>query len=49
VNITAARHAIKTGCAIGVAAGSNTCCAFLVMVGDPANKNGNTVSRTMLA
>ena len=42
--ITTARHAIQTVCGVGVAVGSNTRCGTLVMVGDPASKNGQTVS-----
>jgi hypothetical protein len=38
VQITEARHATKTDCAVGVAALGNTCCDILVMVCDPANK-----------
>jgi len=40
VQITAARHANKTDCAVGVTAVGNTCCDILVMVGDPANNIG---------
>jgi hypothetical protein len=43
VQITAARHAIKTDCDVGVAAVGNTYCDILVVVVDPANP-GNTVS-----
>jgi hypothetical protein len=44
VQITATRHAIKTDFGVGVAAGGNTCCDILVMVGDPASKNYQIVS-----
>ncbi len=44
VQITAARHAIKTDCGVGVTAFCNTCCDILVMVGDPACKSGSPVS-----
>ena len=44
VQITAARHAIKTGCGVGVAAVGYTCCDVLVMVADPAIKISNTLS-----
>ena len=44
VQITAARHAIKTDCGVGVAAGGYTCCDILVIVADPAIKSSNTVS-----
>jgi len=44
VQITAARHAIKTGCGVGVAAGGNACYDILVMADDPANKCDDTVS-----
>jgi hypothetical protein len=44
VQITAARHDIKTFSGVGVAAVGNTYYDVLVMVGDPANKCGNTVS-----
>ena len=43
VQVTGARHAIKTDCGVGVAAVGNTCYYILVMVGDPTNKCGNTV------
>ena len=45
--ITAAQHAIKTDCGVGVAAVGNTCCDILVMVGDPASEIGNTLSSGM--
>jgi len=44
VQITAAGHAMKTDCGVGVTAGGNTCCDILVMVGDLASRSGNTVS-----
>jgi len=44
LKVTAARHAIKTNCGVGVAAVGYSCCDILVMVGDPANKIGSTVS-----
>jgi hypothetical protein len=47
VQITAARHAIKTDCRVGVGAVGNTCCDFLLMVGDPASKSDNTVFSRM--
>ena len=47
VQITAARHAIKTDCDVGVTAVGNTCSDILVMVGDPAFKSGSTMSRGM--
>jgi hypothetical protein len=42
--ITATRHAIKTDCGVGVAAGGNTCSDILVMVGCPVRKTVNNVS-----
>jgi hypothetical protein len=47
VQITASRHAIKTDCGVGVAAGGSTCYDILVMVDDPANKCDDTVSTGM--
>jgi hypothetical protein len=44
VQITAARHAIKTDCGVGVAADGNTRCDILDLVGYPANKNGINMS-----
>jgi len=44
VQITAARHVIKTDCGVGVAAVGNSCRDVLVMVDDPASKSGITVS-----
>jgi hypothetical protein len=44
LQITAARHAIKTDRGVSVAAVSNTCSYILVMVGDRACNDGNTVS-----
>jgi len=44
VQITAARHVIKTYCGVGVAAGGNSCSDILVMVDDPASKSGDAVS-----
>jgi len=44
VQITAARHAIKTDCGVSVADVGSTCCDILVVVGDTANKSGNAVS-----
>ena len=44
MQITTARHAVKTDCGIGVADVGNTCFHILVMVGDTSSKNGNTVS-----
>ena len=44
VQITAARHAVKTDRGVGVAAAGNTGYVILVMVGDLANNSGSTVS-----
>ena len=44
VQITAARHAIKTDCGVGVSAGGYTYCDILVIVADPANNSNNTLS-----
>jgi len=44
VQITAYRHAIKTDRGVGVAAVGNTCYDILVMVANPTNKCGSTVS-----
>jgi hypothetical protein len=43
LQITASRHAIKTDRGVFVAAVSNTCSYILVMVGDRACNDGNTV------
>jgi hypothetical protein len=49
MQIKTARHAIKTDCGVdvAVAAVGSTCCDILDVVGDPASKSGNRVSRKM--
>jgi hypothetical protein len=44
VQITAARHAIETDCGVTVATDVYSYCYILVVVDDPASRNGNTVS-----
>ena len=44
MQITAFRHAIKTDCGVGVAAGGNACYDILVMADDPAKNCADTVS-----
>jgi len=44
VQITAACHAVKTDCGVGVAVVGNTCYNILVVVDDPASKRGQTLS-----
>ena len=44
VQITAARHDIKTDCGVGVAAVGNSCCDILDMTDVPASKSENTLS-----
>ena len=48
MQLTAALHASKTECGVGFTAVGNTCCDFLVMVGDTVSKSGKTVFRGML-
>jgi len=48
VQITAARHVIKTDCNVGVTAVGYTCYNILVVVGDPASNIGNKVKCGML-
>jgi hypothetical protein len=44
VQITAARHAIKSDCGVGVATVGNTRRDILVFVGYPASKSGINMS-----
>jgi len=44
VQITAARHATKTDCGVGITTINISCCDILVMVGDTACKSGKTLS-----
>jgi len=44
VQITAARHAVKTDCGVGVAVVGDTYFRILVVAGDPTSKSGNAVS-----
>ena len=44
VQITAARHAVKTDCGVGVTAVGYTGCDILAIVDDPVSKSDSTVS-----
>jgi hypothetical protein len=44
VQITTARHGIKTDSGVAVVSVGNTCCDILVVVVDPANNRKNSVS-----
>ena len=42
VQITAARHAVKTDCAVGVTAVGYTVCDILAIVDDPVSKSDDS-------